>query len=147
MIAYLDSWALARSYLPDELRAPEVRELIDSPSITTITGSWTRIEASGAFVRAGRAGRGDVTKLEAAFGADTAPAGGNVVVVDVNQAEIESIALSVARLYGIRAMDAWHLACARLAFEALAESGDELGFVTHDAQQAEVARAWGYTVL
>lgn len=147
MIAYLDSSALVRCYLPDEPRAPEVRRLIDDLSITTVTGSWTRIEASGAFVRAARAGRGNVSELEQAFGADTSPAGGPVVVVDVSQAEIESLALSVSRLYGVRAMDAWHLACARLAFDALADPGDELGFVTRDAQQAEVAREWGYTIL
>ena len=59
------------------------RDLIRDPDITTVTGSWTRIEATSAFVRAERTGRFVYAELEAAFLRDTDPAGGNLLVVDV----------------------------------------------------------------
>jgi hypothetical protein len=41
----------------------------------------------------------------------------------------------------------WHLACARLAFDALAEPGEACGFATHETKQAAVARELGFTTL
>lgn len=44
-------------------------------------------------------------------------------------------------------MDAWHLACASLAAEELAEPGEERGFATRDTEQAAVARELGFTTV
>ena len=147
MIAYLDSSAVVRSYLADEPGSDAPGTLIRDPQVTTITGSWTRIETTSAFVRAARAGRSAFAELEAAFLRDTDPITGTLFVVDANQAELELIALKIVRDYGLRAMDAWQLACAHLAFNALAEPQEERAFVTRDAEQARVAASWGYTIL
>ena len=72
---------------------------------------------------------------------------GTLLVVDVSQAEVELIALRTVREYGLRAMDAWQLACAHLTFEALAEPHEQAAFVTRDAEQARVAREWGYLLI
>ncbi|HEU4849235.1 MAG TPA: hypothetical protein VFS93_02375 [Terrimesophilobacter sp.] len=44
-------------------------------------------------------------------------------------------------------MDAWHLACARLALDELSEPGEERGFATRNAEQAAVARDMGFAAL
>ncbi|EUA52295.1 hypothetical protein I553_2481 [Mycobacterium xenopi 4042] len=59
MIAYLDSSVLARAYLVDEDGHQQAIALLGDPEIATVTGTWTRIEVSGALVRAARGGRGD----------------------------------------------------------------------------------------
>lgn len=135
-----------RSYLPDESDHELIRRLIDGPT-TTITGSWTRIEVTGSLVRAARAGRTDVRSAHELFRRDTAPGTGPLVVVDVNQADIEGRALAIVRRSGIRSMDAWHLACAAIATDALAEPGEERAFVTRDIAQADIARELGFTIV
>jgi uncharacterized protein len=147
VIAYLDSSAVVRSYLTDEARGASPSDLIRDPDITTVTGSWSRIEATSAFVRAERTGRFVFADLEAAFLRDTDPVGGTLLIVDASQAEIELIALRVVREYGLRAMDAWQLACAHLTFEALADPHEQTAFVTRDAEQARVAQEWGYLLI
>jgi len=147
VIAYLDSSAVVRAYLTDERGHSAPRALIHDPQVTTVTGSWTRIEATSAFVRAARTGRFDFDELEAAFRHDTDPVGGALLIIDADQAELELIALQTVREYGIRAMDAWQLASAYLTFDALAETREECAFVTRDAEQARVARDWGFTLL
>lgn len=147
MIVYLDSSVVVRGYLPDEVDHAEVRKLLESPSYTTITGSWTRIEVTGALVRAGTAYRGDRESLLAAFANDISELSGTLTVVDGEQAEIERIALELVRSTGIRSMDAWHLACARLALDELGEPGEERGFATRDEEQAAVAREMGFAIV
>lgn len=147
MIVYVDSSFLVRSYLVDETDHVQVRAMLDDPSVTAITGSWTRVEVTGSVVRAARAHRGDETALLALFREDTEGERARLTIVDAMQAEVELIALGIVRRTGIRSMDAWHLACASLALPALAEPGEQLGFATRDAEQAAVARELGYTVV
>lgn len=138
---------IIRGYLADESDHAEVRRLLDDQELTVITGSWTRIEVTGSLVRAADAHRGDRGGLLASFEHDIDAATGSITVVDAEQAELERIALELVRSTGIRSMDAWHLACARLAFDELAEPAEELGFATRDAGQAAVARELGFTIL
>lgn len=56
MIAYLDSSVLARVYLVDENGHQDAAALLADPQIATVTGTWTRIEVSGALVRASARG-------------------------------------------------------------------------------------------
>lgn len=152
MIVYVDSSVVVRSYLVDEPDHPQVRALFDDPQLTTITGSWTRVEVTGSLVRAARAHRGDEESLLELFERDLDPATGELSVIDANQAEIEGIALEIVRRTGIRSpgirsRDAWHLACASLTLAELAEPGEERAFATRDDQQAAVARELGFTVL
>lgn len=146
MIVYVESSAVVRSYLPDETDHEAIRRLVDGP-VTTITGSWTRIEVTGSLVRAARAGRTDVSAALELFRRDTTAGTGALLVVDVNQADIEGRALAIVRETGIRSMDAWHLACAEIAADALAEPGEERGFATRDTAQADIARGMGFTIV
>jgi predicted nucleic acid-binding protein len=142
VIAYLDSSVLARAYLADEPGHRETIELLEDEGIALVTGTWTRIEVSGALVRAARGGRADERGLLDLLDADLGP-DGVVTVVAVPQDDVEARALSLVREHALRAMDAWHLATASLVLPDLAEPGEDLGFATRDAAQASVAVTLG----
>ena len=143
MIIYLDSSVLARVYLPDEDGHEEAAALLDDPEVATVTGTWTRVEVSGALVRAARRGRGNELAILSAFDADIAPHG-PVTVLTAPQAEIEAGALELVRHHGLLAMDAWHLALAQLVLPDLVEKGEPMGFASRDVAQASVARQLGF---
>ena len=143
MIAYLDSSVLARAYLADEDGHEHAVALLDDPEAATVTGTWTRIEVSGALIRAARAGRGDADGLLALLDADLADAG-PVTVVGVPQDLIEEVSLGLVREHALRAMDAWHLAVASLTIPALAETGEEIVFASRDEAQGAVAELLGF---
>lgn len=145
MIVYLDSSVLARAYLADEAGHVTANELLADEDAALVTGTWTRIEVSGALVRAARAHRGDERALLEVLDEDLGPEGA-VTVVAAPQSETEDLALGLVRAHGIRAMDAWHLAVARLVLPALAEPGEEQVFATGDEQQAAVAARLGFAV-
>jgi predicted nucleic acid-binding protein len=147
VITYVDSSLIVRALLPDEPGHERARAILDDPGHSMITGSWSVVEVTGALVRAVRAFRGDERALFAAFENDVDPVDGRIVVVDAMQAEVESIARSIVRRTGIRSLDAWHLACAQLAFEDLAEPGEVRAFATHDTDRAAIARELGFTVI
>lgn len=143
MICYVDSSALVRRYLSDEPRDERVSQLVADPSVALVSGSWTRIEVTGALVRAGRASRGDTLTLLDQFDRDCASAGGEIILIDAEQASIEAIALAMVRRYGLRAMDAWHLACAHIARAELT-TAEPFAFLTHDAEQSAAAAILGF---
>jgi predicted nucleic acid-binding protein len=146
VIAYLDSSVLARAYLFDEDGHAEAIRLLADPQIATVTGTSTRIEVSGALIRAARSGRGDATGLLALLDADLSP-DGPVVVLSAAQDQVEDTALRLVREHAIRAMDAWHLAVASLALPGLAEPGEELAFVSRDQAQSAVATLLGFAQI
>jgi len=143
MIAYIDSSVLARAYLADEEGHEDARALLDAPEIGLITGTWTRIEVSGALLRAARTGRVDSTELLALLDEDLGDAG-RVTVVRVEQTEVEERALTLVRNYGVRAMDAWHVAVAAIVLPSVLEPGESPGFASRDAKQASVAASLGW---
>ena len=142
MIVYLDSSVLARAYLADEPRHEQATSLLADPEIGLVTGTWARIEVSGALVRAARAGRGDeaglLELLDGDLGTD-----GPVTVVTADQKEVEERALQLVRGHALRAMDALHLAVAVLTLPVLAEPGEDVGFATRDEAQSSVAVSLG----
>lgn len=148
MIIYVDSSTLARAYLVDEPGHAAAAALLVDPAIALVTGTWTRIEVSGALVRAARAGRQptDAAPLLALLDADLGP-DGPVTVLTSEQTAIETEALALVRAHGIRAMDSWHLVVARLTLPQLAEPGEELGFATSDGPQRDVARTIGFVAV
>lgn len=146
MIAYLDSSVVVRAYLSDEEGHEEAQALLQNNDLRRITGTWTRIEVSGVLVRAARARHGDASSLLAVLDTDLGPEG-SITVVAANQEEVEATALRLVREYGIRAMDAWHLATATLALPALAEAREPLGFASRDAEQVTVASALGFVPM
>lgn len=146
MIAYLDSSILARAYLSDEPGHGKAVALLEEPELALVTGTWSRIEVSGALVRAARASRGDAEGLLALLDADLG-ADGPVAVVAAPQEEVEARALRLAREHAIRAMDAWHLATAALMLPTLAEPGEDVGFASRDQAQLSVAALLGLRIV
>ena len=110
-----------------------------------MTGSWTRIEVSGALVRAARRDRRvDANVLIASLDADLA-AEGLITIVGAPAIEVETSALELVRRHGVRALDAWHLATASLTVPSLAGRGEQIGFASRDEAQAAVADSLGFT--
>ena len=144
MIAYLDSSVLARAYLVDEDGHREANALLADPDIATVTGTWTRIEVSGALVRAARTGRGDEKGLLALLDGDLA---GPVIVVGAPQDQVEQHALQLVRRHALRAMDAWHLAVAAIVVPPLLEPGEPRAFASRDEAQRQVAEELGFVPI
>jgi hypothetical protein len=80
VIVYLDPSVLARAYLGDETGHGEAVAMLEDPELGLITGTWSRVEISGALVRAARAGRGDEKGLLSLLDADLATDGPVTVV-------------------------------------------------------------------
>lgn len=146
MIVYLDSSVLARAYLPDEDGHAAAAAILEDPDVGAITGTWTRVEVSGALVRAARHGRGDEAGILGALDVDLGPHG-PVTMVTAPQDQIEKGALALVRRHGLRAMDAWHLALAQIVLPQLAEKGERIGFASRDGSQAGVARQLGFEAV
>ncbi len=146
MIAYLDSSILARAYLTDEDGHEQANQLMGDAQIATVTGTWTRIEVSGALIRAARSGRGDAEGLLALLDADLTM-DGPVSVLSAPQDQVEEVALGLVRRHAIRAMDAWHLAVASLVLPTLADPGERLAFASRDELQTRVATTLGFTTV
>ncbi len=143
MIVYADSSVLARAYLADEPGHDNARALLDDPEAVLVTGSWARIEVSGALVRAAKAHRGLRDDLLALWFADIDQDNGPITVLAANQDDVERSALRIVLEHSIRAMDAWHVAAAALTVPELA-AAEDYGFATRDAAQADVAAAYGF---
>lgn len=144
MIVYLDSSVLARAYLADEDGHEAALALLSDPELATVTSTWTRIEVSGALVRAARSGRADVEQLLTLLDTDLSPEG-PVTMLAIAQERAEELALELVREHGLRALDAWHIAVAQLTVPALAEKDEEIGFASRDETQAAVAERLGFT--
>jgi predicted nucleic acid-binding protein len=144
VIAYLDSSVLARAYLVDEDGHQEASAVLADPDIATVTGTWTRIEVSGALVRAARAGRGDEKGLLALLDGDLA---GPVIVLGAPQDQVEQHALQLVRQHALRAMDAWHLAVAAIVVPPLLEPGEPRAFASRDEAQRQVAEELGFVAI
>jgi predicted nucleic acid-binding protein len=146
VIVYLDSSVLARSYLPDEDGHEQAFALLEDQEITRVTGKWTRIEVSGALIRATRNDRhaSDEKGLLATLDADL-DAGGRVVELAVAQESVEGRALELVREHALRTLDAWHLAVASLTVPMLVGAeNEEIAFASRDEDQATVAEALGF---
>lgn len=118
--------------------------MLAEPQIATVTGTWTRIEVSGALVRAARTGRGDEKGLLALLDADLA---GPVIVLGAPQDQVEQHALDLVRRHAIRAMDAWHLAVAMITVPPLLDTGERRAFASRDEAQRAVAEELGFVPI
>jgi predicted nucleic acid-binding protein len=147
VIAYVDSSLLARAYLGDEVGSAAAQRLLADPAIGKATGPWTRIEVSGAIVRAARAGRPVIqARALGELDRDLRP-GGRLVLVSAPPDEVEATALALAREHGLRALDALHVALASIAIPKLADKGEPIGFASRDGDQATVAESLGFAAV
>jgi uncharacterized protein len=146
LIAYLDSSLLLRAYLADEEGHDHAVALLNNEEIALVTGTWTRIEVSGALVRAAR---NDLCKVKDSLLLLDEDLGesGAITVVTAPQVEVEKHTLKLVRSHGLRAMDAWHLAVASIILPALAESDEEMAFASRDIEQIDVAKSLGFQQL
>ena len=144
MIAYLASSVLARADRVDEDGHQQATALMADPDIATVTGTWTRIEVSGALVRAARADRGDEKGLLALLDSDLA---GPVIVLGAPQDQVEQHALQLVRQHALRAMDAWHLAVAAIVVPPLLDPGEPRAFASRDRAQRQVAEELGFVPI
>jgi hypothetical protein len=60
---------------------------------------------------------------------------------------LEVVAFQVAVADGLRAMDAWHLACALVILPALAEPDEPQAFATRESELAAAAKARGLAII
>jgi hypothetical protein len=72
---------------------------------------------------------------------------GPITLVDAPRDQVEGEALRIVRAHGLRSMDAWHLAVAKLAVPALLEPGERMGFASRDENQRRVAAELGFEPL
>jgi predicted nucleic acid-binding protein len=146
VIAYVDSSVLVRAYLPNQDGHDAATALLGDLDIALVTGSWTRVEVSGALVRAARGTGANVALLLALLDGDVGDEG-PVTVVGAPQREVEEQSLALVREHGLRAMDAWHLATALLTLPSLAEPNEDLAFASRDRDQAAVAERLGFALV
>jgi predicted nucleic acid-binding protein len=147
VIAYIDSSVLTRAYLADEPGHDEARRLLVDRSIALMTGRFTRIEVSGALVRAERAWRHpSAPEAFATLDGDVA-ADGRVLEVEAPADHVEALALALAREHGLRTLDAWHVAVAAITVPRLADKGEPIGFASRDGDQATVAESLGFAAV
>jgi uncharacterized protein len=132
---------VVRYYLPNDPGRNEVVALLNDDNVAVVTSTLTRIEASGALVRAARLARVDPGNALARLDQDFAD--GVITLVGADQADIELNALHIVRTYGIRALDALHIATAQLVLTELAGPGDTSVFVSRNNEQANAAKRVG----
>lgn len=147
MIAYADSSIVVRSIAPNEAGTDVAAYILSDPAYSFMSSTMTELECASAAARAARRGPGHGGAWGAAFDALFDPAIGVIALVDVGHADTARLAVAVARATGLRAMDAWHIACAELCFREFGEPGERPVFATRDLEQAAVARARGWTVI
>jgi uncharacterized protein len=143
-VAYVDSSIVVRYYLPNDPGRDEVVALLNDENTAVVTSTLTRIESSGALVRAARSVRVDAGDALARLDQDFAD--GVITMVGADQGDVERHALHVVRTYGLRALDAIHIATAQLVLPELAGPGDTGVFVSRDKEQAHAAGQVGLTV-
>jgi uncharacterized protein len=143
-VVYVDSSVVVRYYLPNDPGRDEVVALLNDDNAAVLTATLTRIESSGALVRAARSARTDPGEALARLDQDFAD--GVITLVSADQADVERNALHVVRTYGIRALDAIHIATAQLILPELAGPGDTSMFFSRDKEQADAANKVGLSV-
>jgi uncharacterized protein len=145
MLVYLDSSVLARAYLRDEPGHAEAAAFLDGEDVL-VAGTLTVIEVNSALIRADRANRvSDLDRVLRAFNDDIAPDGA-VTVITAEQTLIENSALAIVRRFGIRTLDAWHLAVADLSARQLAGDDEPVAFASRDQGQRAAADALGFAL-
>jgi uncharacterized protein len=140
-VAYVDSSLIVRYFLPNDPGSAEVAVLFADPDTALVTGTLTRIEVSGALVRAARNQRTSPKELLDRF--DYELESGLFTLVGADRDDTEQLALDLVRSYGIRALDAIHVATAKLTLPELVASADTALFLSRDAEQAAVAAKVG----
>ena len=132
MSLYVDTSALLKRYVDEPESTNCETILLGDPVWLTARHTWVEVLRNLARLVSGR----EQQRLEAAFRADWSRFA--VIELDVVTCEI---AADVAKVQGVRTLDALHLAAARRV------GGNSLPFLTYDLRQAQAARSLGFPVL
>lgn len=144
-LQYADPSALARAYLADETERTDLAAVLLDGRDPTITSAIAIVELASAVRSAGRSGRlpsWQVTldRIEADLAAE-----GRIKLIPLRADPILDSARRLVLDHRLRTLDAIHLAVAIEDGRTLA-AGEELVFVTRDADQAAAAAALGLAV-
>ena len=143
-VVYVDSSIVVRYYLPNDPGRGDVVALLNDDDVAVITSTLTRIESSGALVRAARSTKTKAADALARLDQDFVD--GVITLVGADPDEVERRALHAVRTYGIRALDALHIATAQVVLPELVGPGDTAMFISRDKEQAAAAKDLGLTV-
>ncbi len=143
MLRYIDASLLVRSYLGDEAGSLAATSLLAEPDVESFSSELIDLEVRSAAEAACRHGRLPSTdRLLARFAHDSDPDGW-LTLVPIGIDGIVAHAGRLAGRYGLRALDALHLATAELV--ATTMHVDQ--FATVDERLAGAARASGFQVV
>jgi len=142
---YADTSALVRAYFPDEVEHEILRRLLVEDREMVVTSEIARLELASAVRAAHSSGRVRrreelISRVESAFAED-----GPIEPIDLRADVIFPTAYRIVLQHGLRTLDAIHVAVCVEECPALA-GGDDIVFVTRDAEQAKAARALGLEV-
>jgi predicted nucleic acid-binding protein len=142
---YADTSAIIRAYMNDEPEQAALERLLLRAAEPVLTLEIARVEFGGAMVRAVRAGRvRRADELIRRFDRDCGESAGIALVpLDRDPMLRDAHRLSVA--YGLRALDAMHVAAAITESRRWPGPGP-LRFVTRDEDQAAAARTEGLAI-
>lgn len=144
-VLYADPSALVRAYLGDEPDHERFRTMLLEGSDLVVTSELSRVEQASAAQAAARAGRVDgIEDLLARFDLHTSSEAG-ITLLALRPTSILPRARDLVISHRLRTLDAIHLAVA-LEDGRAAAAGDELVFVTRDADQAAAAATLGLAV-
>jgi len=148
-VLYADTSALVRAYFADEARHGHLRRLLLEGQDPVVTSELARLELTSAASAAERAGRIDrVGPLLERFDADCGDQGPLALVRLVPERTFAG-ARRLLLSHRLRSLDALHLASALDLRAQLTDdnTGDDVVFVSEDADQARAARAEGFELL
>lgn len=144
-VLYADSSALASAYLDDEPEHRALRGLLLEGDDHVVSSEVARLELASAVRGAQRAGGlSDEDELLGWIDLDCRE-GGPIQLLELEPRRTFATAHRLLLEHRLRTMDAIHLAVALEDARAFAD-GEELFFVTRDADQAAAARALGLAV-
>jgi len=144
-VTYADSSVLVRAYMAAEPSHARARAVVFGGS-SVLTCELAVVEFVSAITRAvkGRRIRSSKPTVQA-FDQDCAD-GGPIILLPLDAANAIDEARRLVTRYGLRTMDAVHLAVALVNGRAAA-SPEPLHFATFDSEQAKAARAEGLPVV
>lgn len=141
---YADPSALVRAYFPDEPEHDQLRQMLLETTEGVATCELARLEYASAVRGAVSAGR--ILDAQGYLDRFDLHANGRpITLLALRPEPIFRRAYDLVRAHRLRALDAIHLAVALEDGRAVA-AGEELVFVTRDADQAAAAHALGLAV-
>jgi predicted nucleic acid-binding protein len=145
-VYYADTSAIVRAYFADEVDHSVLKATLIDGGNAVVTSEIARVEfasAVGAASRAGRIRRPEVFLTR--FDADCGPSGA-IALLRLDPSLVLGSARDLVRAYGVRTLDALHLAVVLTEAVSLARGG-VVTLVTRDAGQAAAAHALGLATL